>query len=160
LYRQGYDLGRFYSLEEVYVQDLNAYYTALQTHTHHNYYEGRADVDLTGWLAYFVHSMAQVFRRVADEVRAQAAQPVVPEPPELRRLDRRARLALGLFTRYDQVTNAQIAKALGLSPRTVRDLIAGWLDDGWLEVADAARKTRRYRLSATYRRYIGEITAE
>jgi hypothetical protein len=30
----------------------------------------------------------------------------------------------------------------------VRDLIAGWLEDGWLEVADAARKTRRYRLSA------------
>ena len=160
LYRQGYDLGRFYSLEEVYVQDLNAYYTALQTHPHHNYYEGRADVDLTEWLAYFVHSMAQVFRRVADEVRAQAAQPVVPEPPELRRLDRRARLALGLFTRQETVTNVQIAKALGLSPRTVRDLIVGWLDDGWLEVADAARKTRRYCLSAEYRRYIGEITAE
>lgn len=101
--------------------------------------------------------MAQVFRRVADEVRARASQPMAPEPPELRRLDRRARLALGLFTRQDLVTNAQIAKALGLSPRTVRDLIAGWL-----EVADAARKTRRYRLSAKYRRAecIGEITAE
>jgi len=68
LYRHGYDLGRFYSLEEVYVQDLPAYYTALQTHPHHNYYEGRADADLTGWLAYFIHSMAVVFRQVADRV--------------------------------------------------------------------------------------------
>ncbi|MBL7064979.1 MAG: Fic family protein [Anaerolineae bacterium] len=69
LYRRGYDLGRFYSLEEVYVQALPAYYAALQTHPHHNYYEGRAETDLTNWLAYFVHSMAVTFRRVADEVR-------------------------------------------------------------------------------------------
>jgi len=27
--------------------------------------------------------------------------------------------------------------------------------DGWLEVSDAARKSRRYRLSAEYRRFIG-----
>jgi Fic family protein len=158
LYRRGYDLGRFYSLEEVYVQDLSAYYAALRTHPHHNYYEGRADADLTGWLDYFLHSMAIVFRRVADEVRVQAAQPAAPEPPELRRLDRRARLVLGLFTRQESVTNAEIARALGLSPRTARGLVAGWLADGWLEVADPARKSRRYRLSAEYRRFIGGVT--
>ncbi len=44
------------------------------------------------------------------------------------------------------------------TPAIVRDLIAGWLDDGWLEVADAARKTRRYRLSAAKR--IGAISAD
>jgi hypothetical protein len=54
LYRHGYDLGRFYSLEEVYAQNLIAYYAALQTHPHHNYYEGRAEADLTGWVAYFL----------------------------------------------------------------------------------------------------------
>jgi Fic family protein len=162
LYRHGYDLGRFYSLEEEYVQDLLAYYAALQTHPHHNYYEGRAEADLTGWLAYFIHSMAAVFGRVADEVRAQAALPIASEPPELRRLDRRARMVLGLFTRQETVTNAEIAHALGLAPRTVRDLIGAWLADGWLQVADPARKSRRYRLSAreAYRRFIGGITAE
>jgi Fic family protein len=36
LYRYGYDLGRFYSLEEVYARDLSMYYAALQTHPHHN----------------------------------------------------------------------------------------------------------------------------
>ena len=160
LYRHGYDLGRFYSLEEVYVQALPAYYAALQTHPHHNYYEGRAEADLTGWLAYFIHSMAVTFRRVADEVREQADLPTAPEPPELRHLDRRARLVLGLFTRQETVTTAEVARALGLSPRTVRDLIPGWLTDGWLDVADPARKTRCYRLSVEYRRFIGEITAE
>ena len=160
LYRHGYDLGRFYSLEEVYVQALPAYYAALQTHPHHNYYEGRAEADLTGWLAYFIHSMAVTFRRVADEVREQADLPTAPEPPELRRLDRRARLVLGLFTHQETVTTVEISRTLGLSPRTVRDLIPGWLADGWLEVADPARKTRCYRLSVEYRRFIGEITAE
>lgn len=75
LYRRGYDLGRFYSLEEIYAQDLDAYYRALQTHPHHNYYEGRAQADLTDWLAYFLRSMAQVFRRVAAEVQAQTVEP-------------------------------------------------------------------------------------
>jgi len=160
LYRHGYDLGRFYSLEEVYAQDLAAYYAALQTHPHHNYYDGRADADLTGWVAYFIQSMAVVFTRVAEEVRAQAAGQVPQEPPELRRLDRRARLAIGLFTHQDTITSTDVARVLGLSQRTVRALIASWLADGWLEVADPSRKARRYRLSANYRRFIGEITAE
>lgn len=160
LYRRGYDLGRFYSLEEIYAQDLDAYYGALQTHPHHNYYEGRAEADLTGWLAYFLRSMAAVFRRVAAEVQAQAAKPRAPEPSALRQLDRRARIVLGLFTHQETLTNNDVAAALGLSPRAARDLTAGWVAEGWLEIADPARKSRRYRLSAEYRRFIGEITAE
>lgn len=155
LYRHGYDLGRFYSLEEIYVKDLAAYYEALQTHPHHNYYEGRADADLTEWLAYFLHSMAETFQRVADEVRTQAEHPTPSEAPELRNLDRRARIVLGMFTQQETLTTAEIARALGLSPRTVRDLVAGWLADGWLEIQDPARRSRRYRLSAEYRRFIG-----
>jgi Fic family protein len=160
LYRRGYDLGRFYSLEEFYAQDLASYYTALQTHPHHNYYEGRADADLTGWVAYFVRSMAVVFGRVAEEVRTAAGGPSAVEPPELRKLDRRARIVLGLLTQEETITSADVARALGLSQRTGRGLMAAWLADGWLEVADPSRKARRYRLSAKYRRFIGEITAE
>jgi len=160
LYRQGYDLGRFYSLEEVYAQDLSAYYAALQTHPHANYYEGRADADLTAWLEYFVGGTAAVFERVAREVRQQARQPASPEPPALRQLDRRARIVLGLFSRQESVTAAEMARALGLAPRTVRDLVGGWLAAGWLVLADPARKSRRYHLSAEYRQFIGEITVE
>ncbi|MEJ5198038.1 MAG: Fic family protein [Anaerolineae bacterium] len=157
LYKHGYDLGRFYSLEETYVADLAAYYAALQTHPHHNYYEGRADADLTGWLTYFLETMAVTFHRVAQEVRERAGQVAAPEPAALRRLDRRARLVLGLFTRQETITAADVARGLGLSPRTARDLVAAWVADGWLEVADPARKSRRYRLSAEYRQFIGGI---
>jgi Fic family protein len=69
LYRGGYDLGRFYALEEFYAQDLDGYYEALVTHPHHNYYEGRNTADVTPWLAYFLRGMAAVFEAVAGEVR-------------------------------------------------------------------------------------------
>ncbi|MEA3339916.1 MAG: hypothetical protein U9R15_08115 [Chloroflexota bacterium] len=83
-----------------------------------------------------------------------------PEPPTLQRLDRRARIVLGLFTRKETLTTAEMARALGLAPRTVRDLIIGWMDENWLKFADPSRRSRRYRLSAEYRRFIGVITAE
>ena len=43
-------------------------HSALVTHPHHNYYEGRAEADLTPWLDYFLDGMAVIFGRVADEV--------------------------------------------------------------------------------------------
>jgi len=43
-----------------------------------------------------------------------------------------------------QSRSITFAKVLGLSQRTVRGLIASWLADGWLEVADPSRKARRY----------------
>jgi predicted ArsR family transcriptional regulator len=103
--------------------------------------------------------MAVTFRRVAQEVQTQAGSPAAPEPPELHRLDRRARLVLGLFTRQETITAAEVARALGLSPRAARDLLAAWVADGWLAVADPVRKSRRYRLSAGYRRFVGGISA-
>jgi Fic family protein len=92
LYRGGYDLGKFYALEEFYYQDLDGYYNALVPHPHHNYYDGRQTADITPWLAYFVKSMATVFEGVAREVSERALQ----EGEEtgqtfLRKLDRRAR---------------------------------------------------------------------
>ena len=52
------DLGRFYALEEFYAQDLEGYYSALVTHPHHNYYEGRNEAEITPWLSYFLRGIA------------------------------------------------------------------------------------------------------
>lgn len=157
LYRGGYDLGRFYALEEFYAQDLQGYYATLVTHPHHNYYEGRADADLTGWLQYFLKGMASVFEDVANEVRLSLSDTHSPEDDLLRKLDRRARLVLGLFLRQDEITSNDTARLLGLSTRQARDLLTEWVAQGWIEVSSTARKTRCYRLSAEYRRFIGGI---
>ena len=43
----GYGMNGLFSLEEHHARDLPGYYSALAVHPHHNYYEGRADADLT-----------------------------------------------------------------------------------------------------------------
>lgn len=63
---------------------------------------------------------------------------------------------------HETLTTADMTRALGLAPRTTRDLIADWLQEGWLEIAEPSRRARRYRLSADYRRNeriddVGEI---
>ena len=60
----GYGLQGIYSLEEYYAQNLGEYYQALATHPHHNYYFGRDKADLSNWLAYFIHGVAQAFTKV------------------------------------------------------------------------------------------------
>ncbi len=72
----------------------------------------------------------------------------------------RARIILGLFTQHETLTTTQMARVLGLAPRTVRDLVAGWLKESWLEIANPSRRARRYRLTADYRRIIGGLSAE
>jgi Fic family protein len=157
LYRGGYDLGRFYALEEFYAQDLPGYYDALVTHPHHNYYEGRAEADVTPWLVYFLKGMTGVFEAVAQEIKKQAVSGDESDEALLRQLDRRGRMVLGLFSRQNEISTQDAARVLGLSARQARDLLNLWVDQGWLEISSAARKTRRYRLSAEYRRFIGGI---
>lgn len=160
LYRSGYDLGKFYALEEFYFQDLEGYYAALVTHPHHNYYEGRDQADITPWLAYFLKGMASVFDSVAHEVRERALSGDEQSEAFLRKLDRRARIVLGLFSRQDQISASDVASVLGLSERQVRNLLKEWVEAGWLEVSDRSRKSRAYHLSAEYRQFVGNLSAK
>jgi Fic family protein len=160
LYRGGYDLGRFYALEEFYAQDLEGYYDALVTHPDHNYYEGRNTADITSWLAYFVKGMAAVFEAVARDVVEKAVQSDGKTEALLRKLDRRARIVLGLFSRQDQITANDVARVLNLSARQARDLLTDWVANGWLEMSSTSRKSRAYHLSAEYRQFIGGLSAK
>lgn len=159
LHRSGYGLNGFFSLEEHHAYDLSTYYRALVTHPHHNYYEGRAEADLTSWLEYFVDILARVFRLAQEEALQLAERPPLPEPEALRQLDRRARLVLGLFAQSERITTADVAHTLGLSERSARNLVSDWVKQGILEIDDPARRTRAYRLSAVYRQSIGNPSA-
>ena len=149
LHRGGYGLNGFFSLEEYHARDLENYYGALSVHPHHNYYEGRAEADLTSWLTYFVGLLADVFSTAKDE--ALRLKDAPPEPELLRRLDHRARIVLGLFAKQETITATQVAETLGLSERMARNLMQEWVEQGWLLVADDSRRKRAYKLSALYR---------
>lgn len=159
LHRGGYGLNGFFSLEEYHARDLDGYYGALAVHPHHNYYEGRTDADLTGWLSYFIGLLASVFRTARDEALHLKDAPPNSEPEALLRLDHRARVVLGLFAKQDTITTPQVAETLGLSERMARNLMQEWVIQGWLIVADHSRRRRAYALSAIYRQSIGGLSA-
>lgn len=143
----GYGLGGIFSLEEYHSRDIAAYYGALDVGGHHNYYIGRADADVTGWLEYFIATLQEVFESAKREALKYAHLPIIPEPDELRRLDNRARMILALFSRQDQITSTDVAQTLGLSQRMARVHLSKWVTDGWLQIADPSRRARKYALS-------------
>lgn len=59
LYKEGYDIRRFFSLEEYYDKDAEEYYRALQR---------VKSSDLTPWLEYFTQGLAIELTRVKDKV--------------------------------------------------------------------------------------------
>jgi Fic family protein len=154
LHRGGYGLRGLFSLEEHHSRDIMAYYHALEAGGHHNYYMGRADADLTGWLEYFVSTVSAVFEAAKQEALKHAEAVPAPEPDQLRRLDRRARLVLALFLHQEHITSGEVAQTLGLSERMARVLLAEWLAAGWLTLADPSRKGRKYALVDDFRRYL------
>lgn len=155
LHRGGYGLNGFFSLEEYHARDLESYYRLLAAHPHHNYYEGRADVDLTDWLTYFVKILAEVFSAAQEETKAYQTNKGLVEPAPLRRLDPRARGILGLFAKQEMITAVQVAKTLCISERSARLLLSVWVSEGLLLVSNPSNRNRAYQLSAIYRQYIG-----
>jgi Fic family protein len=156
LHRAGYGLKGIYSLDEQYARDLPEYYASLTVGPSHNYYMGRADADITGFVEYFCTTMADALGSIRSRAVAvqSAGTGARDDSAALRLLDPRARRLLELFRDHGIVTSAQIASHLGLSRRTVTTLARRWVEDGFLEIHDPARRTRSYRLAPEYDRLV------
>lgn len=150
LHKTGYGLKGIYSLEEHYARDLAAYYDALSVGDSHNYYTGRAEADVTGFVTYFCEGMAEAFSSVRVQASQAAMRGAEDQSGLLRQLDPRQRQLLGLFKDQGTATTAQIAQHLGLSPRTVVALCRDWVRGGFLEMHDPSRKNRSFRLAQAY----------
>jgi DNA-binding transcriptional regulator LsrR (DeoR family) len=66
---------------------------------------------------------------------------------------------LGLFAGKRTIRVLDVAKELGLSERKARNLLTGWVEDGWLKIRNTFRRARADSLSAKYRKYIGSSSA-
>ncbi len=150
LHRGGYDLKGLYSLEEYYARDLAAYYEALAVGPSHNYYQGRAEADITGWVEYFCAGVADSFASVRRRAQDAADRGTKDESAALRRLDPRQRRALALFRRSLVITSRDVEGLFRVSQRTARNILATWVRGGFVVMSDPANKTRRYRLAAEY----------
>jgi len=150
LHLGGYGLKGLYALEEYYARNLGDYYAALTIGQSHNYYLGRAEADITGWIAYFIEGMADSFERVREQTRREAKTGTADHSSLLRNLDARQRKVLTLFESSRELTAREIGGLFGYQPRTASELCRRWVEQGFLEVANAAKKSRRYRLAAPY----------
>jgi Fic family protein len=156
LHLGGYDLKGFYSLEEYYARDLAAYYNAIAVGPSHNYYLGRADADITGWMEYFCTGMADAFESVQRRAKEESSAGKSDKSQRLRQLDARQRKVLDLFRRSEWITSAQVEKALGLTGRTARHLCQSWVEQEFLITADPSKKARKYGLNPGLSRFFDD----
>ena len=150
--KYGYGLKDIYSLEEYYANDLGGYYSALATHPHHNYYEGRENADLTGWIEYFVRGVADVFEKI--QIKTQTTNSRKDFSSEMRQLDVTQRKILELFTEFQEVSSSQIAEYLEMSQQSARLLANRWVDDGFMIITNHSKKARKYRLAEKFEKLI------
>lgn len=150
LHLGGYDLKGLYSLEEYYARNLGDYYKALTVGPSHNYYGGRAKAEITGWVEYFCEGVATSFESVRRRAREAAGAGAIDQSPALRRLDPRQRKALQLFRESTFITSRDVEALFGISQRASRNLLTAWVDQGFVLVADPAKKTRKYGLRSEF----------
>jgi Fic family protein len=152
-----YDLKGLYALEEYYARNLKAYYDALTIGPSHNYYLGRAEADITKWIAYFIEGMATSFEKVRDQALREAERGSKDQSKLLRSLDAKQRRAMTLFQKSREIAAKDVAELFGYRPRTASLLCQRWVENGFLETTDPAKKSRRYKLCDTYAAIIDEV---
>src|SRR4051794_27911783 len=150
LHHGSYGLHGIYSLEEYYAEHLQDYYDALAVGASHNYYEGRAKADVTPFLAYFCTGMAESFAKIRSRAEEAQRRGEPDQSAALRELTPQERKALSLFAKFKTVASGDIAKFFQIRPRAASALCLRWVDDGFLIIADASKKRRRYQLADKY----------
>lgn len=145
-----YDLKGLYALEEYYARGLKGYYEVLTIGPSHNYYMGRTEADITRWVSYFIEGMVVSFERVRSQAENESSKGGKDQTKLLRNLDPRQRKALVLFRRSREITAKEVGALFGYQPRTAALLCQRWVQSGFFEVTDPARKSRRYRLNDVY----------
>lgn len=150
LHLGGYDLKGLYSLEEYYAKSLLDYYRAISIGPSHNYYFGRAESDITGWIEYFINGMAFAFEKVVNQMIASGNKGDKDYTILMKTLDPKQRKALELFQNYNIVTSSQIGELFGFKPRTSTALCKKWVEVGFLEIVDFSNRARKYRLAKQY----------
>ncbi|MBS0358492.1 MAG: Fic family protein [Proteobacteria bacterium] len=152
LYLSGYDLNGLVVLEEHYAKDVKAYYRALHLGDSHNYYLGRAVVNMTPWLEYFIEGMMQSFENVLLQFGGVSDSKTSKNKTQkqLRTLDLKQRKVLKLFEKHELITSSQIGKLFQFKPRTSSGHCKRWVEKGFLEVVDISKKGRKYKLAEQY----------
>lgn len=163
LWRSGYDLRGFLSIEEHFATDRDAYYRNIQMGLPVNFYEGRHDPDHTPWIAYVLGIMANA----ADVVRMQAERLYSAThdrgPPWSGLSRRQQQLLTRLLTRGLSMRRADpdfapadLIEWYGISKNTAHESIAEWHAAAFVAPAvPDAHRVRRWVLQPSWQNVLG-----
>jgi Fic family protein len=155
LWRSGYEMRGFLSLEEHYTADLHAYYDNLQMGLPVNFYDGRHDPDHGQWLAYFLATMARAAEALHQQALVLYAPQQRPAPPweALRRVQQQVLTRLlmrGLEQGAEAMTFSpgDMVEWFGVSPNTAREWLDRWRGEGFAQPSrPEAQRVRAYTLA-------------
>jgi Fic family protein len=136
LYRAGYDFKRLFTLSEFYDRDRSAFYRAIQS-------VREQDLDLTGWLAFFVEGLATQMNEVKQRGELVIRGDVIAREHGL---NERQALAVGVLLERGELGIEEFgALAPGVHRRTLQRDLLGLVERG-IVVAKGAARAARYHL--------------
>ena len=154
LHACGYGLDGIFSLEEYYAKNLDKYYQTLTVGPSHNYYGGRAESDITEFLHYFCHGMAEAFANVHQRAKMSGDTHEMDYSQMLRTLSPQQKGVISLFAKQMEVRSSDVAEHLGIGKRSASELANKWVKEGFLIVSNPSKKGRTYRLSQNWEKYV------
>jgi len=132
LYKNGFDVKRFFALDDYYDQDRRSYYAALQL-------VDKKTLDLTGWLEYFTDGVAVSIKTVKDKVLSLSKNiKDLKEKGQIALTDRQMKIVEKLVDK-GAITNREIRNMFQLSDEAVRREISKLLKQGVLKKEGAGR---------------------
>lgn len=139
LYRAGYDFKRLFTISEYYDRDRTAFYAALQS-------VRETDMDLTGWLEYFVGGLAIQL----DEVKERGRQVIQTDVlARENRLNKRQTAALQHILQEGELSIHTYRQLFPeMSRKTLQRDLKAMMDQGIL-VSEGATNQLLYRLKQT-----------
>jgi len=156
--RGGYDIRRFFSLEEYYDRDAISYYENLQKAT---------TGDMTSWLEYFTFGASTEFEKIKDQIMRLSKDAKLKEKfggQQIFLTDRQIKLLEAIIREYSESSEpvgskTVVAKySIKASPATIRNEMAALLEDGFLEMMHTS--SGRIPTSRAFRYFVERLMHE
>ena len=135
LYKRGFDVKRFFTLDDYYDHDRSSYYKVLKS-------VDQKTLDLTGWLEYFTEGVSVSMKAVKDKVIGLSKDiKFLKERGQVALTDRQMKIVEWIVEK-GKITNRDIREMFNISNRAVVDEISKLMDMEVLRKVGKGRSTQ------------------
>jgi Fic family protein len=134
LYKRGFDLKRFFALDDYYVHDRNSYYDALQT-------VNQNTLDVTEWLEYFTDDVTISIKTVKERVIGLSKNIKVLKDKGQIALNNRQMLIVEKIIENGKIANRDVQEMFNLSHSVAYDELTKMVDIEVIKMKGKGRDT-------------------